>query len=110
MSAEKKHPQLSSDGLLPHSEDFQLFFEKARFDKVSPEVFTKETESSTLKRTIKALKSDSLRGLPKLSSFTELSFPNDPLFQLLTAPPAVTHEAQLTIKPRRLNLWLLTTP
>ncbi|KAK3888425.1 hypothetical protein Pcinc_007553 [Petrolisthes cinctipes] len=93
MSAEKNHPQLSSDGLLPHSEDSQLSFEKARLDKVSPEVFTKETESSTLKRTIKALKSDSLKGLPKLSSFTELSFPNDPLFQLLTAPPAVTHEA-----------------
>ncbi|KAK3892451.1 hypothetical protein Pcinc_003684 [Petrolisthes cinctipes] len=92
MSAEKNHPQLSSDGL-PHSEDFQLSFEKARLDKVSPEVFTKETESSTLKRTIKALKSDSLRGLPKLSSFTELSFPNDPLFQLPTAPPTVTHEA-----------------
>ncbi|KAK3884356.1 hypothetical protein Pcinc_011367 [Petrolisthes cinctipes] len=35
----------------------------------------------------------SLKGLPKLSSFTELSFPNDPLFQLLTAPPAVTHES-----------------
>ncbi|KAK3894066.1 hypothetical protein Pcinc_002168 [Petrolisthes cinctipes] len=92
MSAQKNHPQLSSDGLLPHSADFQLSFEKARLDKVSPEVFTKETESSTLKRTIKALKSDSLKGLPKLSSFTELSFPNDPLFQLLTAPPAVTHE------------------
>ncbi|KAK3888164.1 hypothetical protein Pcinc_007766 [Petrolisthes cinctipes] len=92
-NAEKNHPQLSSDGLLPHSEDFQLSFEKARLDKVSPEVFTKETESSTLKRTVKALKSDSLKGLPKLSSFTELSFPNDPLFQLLTAPSAVTHEA-----------------
>ncbi|KAK3868151.1 hypothetical protein Pcinc_026437 [Petrolisthes cinctipes] len=89
----KVHPQLSSDGLLPHSEDFQQSFQKARFDKVSPEVFTKETESSTLKRTIKALKSDSLKGLLKLSSFTELSFPNDPLFQLLTAQPAVTHEA-----------------
>ncbi|KAK3874025.1 hypothetical protein Pcinc_020999 [Petrolisthes cinctipes] len=43
MCAHKGHPQLSSDGLLPHSEDFQLSLEKARLDKTSPEVFTRET-------------------------------------------------------------------
>lgn len=93
MSAQKGHPQLSSDGLLPRSEEFQLSLEKARLDKTSPEIFTKATESSELKRTLKALKSDSLKGLPKLTAFTELSFPNDPLLQLLMAPPAVNHDS-----------------
>lgn len=93
ITAQKDHPQLSSDGLLPCSKEFQVSLEKARLDKTSPEVFMKETESSALKHTLEALKSDLLQGLPKLSAFTELSFPNDPLLQLLTAPPAVTHES-----------------
>lgn len=93
MSMQKGHLQLSSDSLLPRSEEFQLSLKKARLDKTSPEVFTRETESSALKRTLKALKSASLKGLPKLSAFTELSFPKDPLLQPLTAPPAVTHES-----------------
>lgn len=90
MSAQKGHPRLSSDDLLPRSEKFQLSFDQARLGKTSPKISTEETK---IKHTIKALKSDSLKSLPKLSAFTQLSFPNDPLFQLLTAPPAITVES-----------------